>query len=179
MATEIFDRITIDPEICHGKPCIKGTRIFISIILECLASGETFSEILDDYPTLVEKDIIAVINYSKFLIESQKNVVANGSMDFTIKSKKLELEIAEIYENIKRKLISSYKYKELVRKETNYIKNIFLVEAEDKKLIEVYNKAFDQLNIEMETANVNTEEKEWLKSILTLDVVPYESKLYE
>ncbi|MHA2366868.1 MAG: DUF433 domain-containing protein [Candidatus Hodarchaeales archaeon] len=68
---EIFDRITVDPDICHGKPCIKGTRIFVSIILDWLASNTTFEEILDAYPSLSKEDIISVIEYSKKLINDQ------------------------------------------------------------------------------------------------------------
>ena len=44
------DRIVINPEICHGKPCIKGTRIWVSLILDFLASGDSIEEILQEYP---------------------------------------------------------------------------------------------------------------------------------
>ena len=75
MAIEIFDRITVDPEVCHGKPCIKGTRIFISIILDWLSNGHSFEEIIDAYPTLVREDIISVIEYSKQLVEYQNQLL--------------------------------------------------------------------------------------------------------
>ncbi|MFQ5560745.1 MAG: DUF433 domain-containing protein, partial [Nitrospinota bacterium] len=52
----LLERIVIDQKICHGKPCIKGTRIMVSIILDYLAAGESPSEILRQYPTLKEKD---------------------------------------------------------------------------------------------------------------------------
>ena len=100
-------------------------------------------------------------------------------IDFAIAGKSLEPGIEEIYNNIKKNLMLEYKYKELVRKETNYIIHIFFIEAEDKKLIEIYDKSFDLLNREIEKVRMNSEEKKLLKSILTLDVVPYESKLYE
>jgi len=44
------DRIVINPEICHGKPCIKGTRIWVSLILDFLASGDSIEKILQEYP---------------------------------------------------------------------------------------------------------------------------------
>lgn len=62
-------RISIDPNICHGKPCIKGTRIMVSIILDNLADGITPAEILVDYPSLTLDDIQAAICYEKSLKE--------------------------------------------------------------------------------------------------------------
>lgn len=66
----IEDRIEIDPEICHGKPRIKGTRIMISIILEWLEAGKIFDEIINAYPSLTRDDISAVIRYARKLIEN-------------------------------------------------------------------------------------------------------------
>lgn len=59
----LLSRITIDPKICHGKPCIRGHRIWVSLILEFLAGGMTPEEILDDYPGIEEADIRACIAY--------------------------------------------------------------------------------------------------------------------
>lgn len=75
MSIEVFNRITVDPEVVHGKPCIKGTRIFISIILDWLASESSFDDILEAYPTLQKEDIIAVIAYSKKLVENQNRLL--------------------------------------------------------------------------------------------------------
>ena len=58
-------RISIDPEVCHGKPCIKGTRIMVSIILDYLKGGETAQEILSQYPTLTEEDVRAALSYAR------------------------------------------------------------------------------------------------------------------
>lgn len=69
---EIEDRIEIDPEICHGKPRIKGTRIMISIILEWLEAGKNFDEILDAYPSLTKEDIVSVVKYARKLVEDEK-----------------------------------------------------------------------------------------------------------
>lgn len=59
----LLSRIVIDPMICHGKPCIRGHRIFVTIILDFLASGTTFEEILQNYPGLEREDILACIAY--------------------------------------------------------------------------------------------------------------------
>ncbi len=48
----LLDRISIDPNVCFGKPCIKGTRIWVSLILDFLASGDTEQDILGNYPDL-------------------------------------------------------------------------------------------------------------------------------
>jgi uncharacterized protein (DUF433 family) len=60
---DLIKRISIDPDICFGKPCIKGHRIWVSLMLDFLASGMTISEILDEYPGLEEADIYACIAY--------------------------------------------------------------------------------------------------------------------
>ena len=57
-------RITIDPQICHGKPCIRGLRYPVTMILELLASGMTLPEILNDYEDLEEDDIRACLQYA-------------------------------------------------------------------------------------------------------------------
>jgi uncharacterized protein (DUF433 family) len=59
------ERIVSDPEICHGIPCIKGTRVFASIILDNLAAGESRETILREYPSLRAEDIDAAIEYAK------------------------------------------------------------------------------------------------------------------
>jgi uncharacterized protein (DUF433 family) len=60
---ELLSRISIDPNICFGKPCIRGHRIWVSLILDFLASGMTPQEILKQYPGLEEADILACIAY--------------------------------------------------------------------------------------------------------------------
>ena len=57
-------RITDDPLVCHGKACIKGTRIMVSVILDNLAEGVTENEILKSYPSLSTEDIKAAISYA-------------------------------------------------------------------------------------------------------------------
>ena len=60
---ELLSRISIDPNICFGKPCIRGHRIWASLILDLLAGGATNAELLDQYPGLEEADILACIAY--------------------------------------------------------------------------------------------------------------------
>ena len=59
-----LNRITSDPEICGGRPCIRGQRIRVTDILDLLAGGATRSEILSDYPYLEEDDITAALEYA-------------------------------------------------------------------------------------------------------------------
>ena len=58
------DRINVDPLVCHGKACIKGTRIMVSVILDNLAEGVSEEEILKSYPSLKPEDIKAAISYA-------------------------------------------------------------------------------------------------------------------
>jgi uncharacterized protein (DUF433 family) len=60
---ELLSRISIDPKICFGKPCIRGHRRWVSLILDLLADGMSHQEILDDYPGIEEADILACIAY--------------------------------------------------------------------------------------------------------------------
>ncbi len=66
------DRIIRDPEILVGKPVVKGTRIPVSLILNLLAHGRTFPEIIEDYPRLTEEDIKAAISYAKAQVEHEE-----------------------------------------------------------------------------------------------------------
>jgi uncharacterized protein (DUF433 family) len=57
-------RITLDVDICHGKPCIRGLRYPVENVLEWLSSGMTMDEILDDYPDLEREDLFAVLEFA-------------------------------------------------------------------------------------------------------------------
>jgi len=59
----LLERITIDPAVCGGKPCLKGTRIWVSLLLDLLAGGMTEAEILAEYPQLRHEDVLAAIAY--------------------------------------------------------------------------------------------------------------------
>ena len=60
----VSKRITIDPAICHGKPCIRGLRYPVENVLEWLAGGMSIEEILDDYEDLEKEDLLAVLGYA-------------------------------------------------------------------------------------------------------------------
>jgi len=61
---KMSDRITVDPSVCHGKPCIRGLRYPVENVLEWLASGMTTEEILADYEDLEREDILAALSYA-------------------------------------------------------------------------------------------------------------------
>jgi uncharacterized protein (DUF433 family) len=63
MSNNLLSRISINPSICSSKPCIKGHRIWVSLILDLLAAGETMETILEEYPGVVKEDILACIAY--------------------------------------------------------------------------------------------------------------------
>ena len=61
---QLIDRITVDPAICHGKPCIRGLRYPVENVLEWLAGGMNIDEILADYDDLEREDILAALAYA-------------------------------------------------------------------------------------------------------------------
>ena len=66
---ELLKRITIEAGKCGGRPCIRGTRMRVVDVLELLSAGATFEEILQDYPTLEQQDILAAIKYAARLTD--------------------------------------------------------------------------------------------------------------
>ena len=76
MKTENSNRITINPEICHGKPTIRNSRLMVKTILELLSSGMTHQEILADYQNLEEADIFACLAYAVQLSEFRTLLLA-------------------------------------------------------------------------------------------------------
>ena len=69
MQQNILERITIDPEICHGKPVIRGLRYPVETMLELMASGMTTEELLEDYPDLEKEDFLACLEYAARLTQ--------------------------------------------------------------------------------------------------------------
>lgn len=61
---ELIERIGIDPHVCHGQPCIKGTRIMVWLILQYLANGDSMDAVLEAYPDLTREDIEACLAYA-------------------------------------------------------------------------------------------------------------------
>lgn len=69
------NRIVVNPDICHGQPCIKGTRIMVYIIIELLESGLTPDDIIRDYyPNITKEDIRQCLHYAAFLIKDQEYI---------------------------------------------------------------------------------------------------------
>lgn len=64
---ELLQRVVVNPAVCGGQPCIRGTRIYISIILDALAEGLSHRDILTEYPALIEADIRAAVAYASEL----------------------------------------------------------------------------------------------------------------
>jgi uncharacterized protein (DUF433 family) len=69
MENQLLQRITLDPNICHGKPCIRGLRYPVELILELLSSGMTAKEIIDDYDDLEHEDILAALLFAARLTQ--------------------------------------------------------------------------------------------------------------
>jgi uncharacterized protein (DUF433 family) len=67
----ITERISINPSVCHGQACIKGTRIPVHQIVRMLANGDQIEQLLEDYPSLATEDIYACLNYAASLAEEQ------------------------------------------------------------------------------------------------------------
>lgn len=63
-AETINQRITMDPQICHGKPCIRGLRYPVEVLLELLSAGMSTQDILEDYEDLEEEDILATLAFA-------------------------------------------------------------------------------------------------------------------
>ena len=68
-SVELLQRTSVDPNVCGGKPCVKGTRIYIAILLDALAEGLTPEQVLDHYPQLTLEDIRAVLAYAAALAQ--------------------------------------------------------------------------------------------------------------
>ena len=64
MKTSLSERITIDPEICHGKPCIQGLRYPVETVLEWLSSRLSVEHILEDYEDIEQEDVLAVLDFA-------------------------------------------------------------------------------------------------------------------
>jgi len=60
---ELLNRISVNPRVCFGKPCVKGTRIWVSLLLDALADGMTIEDLLKEYPHLRREDVLAAMAY--------------------------------------------------------------------------------------------------------------------
>lgn len=77
-ATDLLQRITVDPAVCHGKPCIRGKRYPVEAMLEYLAGGDSVETILAEFPDLEREDVLACMAFASraLSIQSQHLVVA-------------------------------------------------------------------------------------------------------
>jgi len=74
------ERITFDPSICHGKPCIRGTRVMVSVVLDNLAAGISPEDILASYPSLTREDISSAIAYAADLASDRVILIDNAAV---------------------------------------------------------------------------------------------------
>jgi len=75
---ELLERVSIDPEACHGKACIRGSRIMVSVILDNLAEGLTPEEIVAEYPPLTLQDVRAAVVYAAILAREEDLIPLRG-----------------------------------------------------------------------------------------------------
>jgi uncharacterized protein (DUF433 family) len=73
---ELLKRITIDPKICHGKPCIRGLRYSVAMLLELMSSGMTHEQILADYEDLERDDLLAALAYGARISNAKRVALA-------------------------------------------------------------------------------------------------------
>ena len=67
----MYERISINPKICHGQVCVKGTRIPVHQVIGMLANGDTTEKLLKEYPSLKREDVLACLDYAASLTEEQ------------------------------------------------------------------------------------------------------------
>lgn len=72
--SNLLTRITIDPDIAHDKPVVRGLRYPVEMLLELLSSGMTYDDILADYPDLERDDLLAVLAYAALLVQTKRVV---------------------------------------------------------------------------------------------------------
>ena len=76
---QLLERITIDPAVCHGQPCIKGTRVLVTVVLDALAAGLGPGEIVTHYPTLTTEDVRAAAAYGAWRAKQEIHALSAGS----------------------------------------------------------------------------------------------------
>lgn len=76
---DLLDRIRIDPKVCHGQPCVRGTRIMVWLIVQYLANGDAVEDILEAYPALTREDVQACLAYAAEMTRERVLPVAVAS----------------------------------------------------------------------------------------------------
>jgi uncharacterized protein (DUF433 family) len=67
----VYERISMDPKVCHGQACVKGTRIPVHQVVHMLAAGDSIDAVLNEYPSLKRADVLACLDYAASLAEGQ------------------------------------------------------------------------------------------------------------
>jgi uncharacterized protein (DUF433 family) len=75
-----FERISIDPKVCHGQACVKGTRIPVHQVVRMLANGDTVDDLLAEYSSLSREDIMACLDYAAELAEEQVTPIQSSDV---------------------------------------------------------------------------------------------------
>lgn len=78
-STELLGLISIDPDVCHGQPCVKGTRVLVTVVLDALAAGMTPEDIVGEYPTLTVEGVRAALAYGAWLAKQEVHLLPAGS----------------------------------------------------------------------------------------------------
>ena len=78
MLHTVNNRIVIKPDVCNGKPVIAGTRIAVETVLEFLGAGDSIADVLDEYPSLTEADVLACIKCAKDIMSHHYSVTTTG-----------------------------------------------------------------------------------------------------
>jgi uncharacterized protein (DUF433 family) len=76
---ELLEMISIDPNVCHGQPCIKGTRVLVTVVLDALAAGHSPADIVGHYPTIDEDGVRAAAAYGAWLAKQEVHGLPAGS----------------------------------------------------------------------------------------------------
>ncbi len=78
-AEQLLERISIDTDVCHGQPCIRGTRVLVTVLLDAIAAGMTPAEVVEHYPTVTEEDVRAAAAYGAWLAKQEIHTLSHGT----------------------------------------------------------------------------------------------------
>ena len=78
-SSELLELVVIDPTVCHGQPCIKGTRVLVTVILDALAAGLSEDEIVRQYPSLIVDGVRAAAAYGAWLAKQEVHLLPTGA----------------------------------------------------------------------------------------------------
>jgi len=76
---QLLERIKIDADVCHGQPCIRGTRVLVTVLLDASAAGMTPAEVVEHYPTITEEDVRAAAAYGAWLAKQEIHTLSHGT----------------------------------------------------------------------------------------------------